>query len=132
MEENSGVKFQQAMVALARQWVGQEVDGDKSQPTTVSIVVPVENENTTAVVEGTKNEVKTETFPLPQDVEEAKGLIDRFQRGAETLRSDEDVSDNVVKYLHIERCRYLAAEIDIVGHLMHLELARTLVGRRGR
>ena len=40
MEENSGVKFQQAMVALARQWVGQE--DDPSQPQTVSIVLPDE------------------------------------------------------------------------------------------
>lgn len=98
MEENSGVKFQQAMVALARQWVGQADDGDP-QANTVSIVLPDENGVTTAAVEGTKNTLKTETVPLPQSIDEARDIIERFQRGADNLRSDEDVSDNVVQHM---------------------------------
>ena len=50
MEQNSGVKFQQAMVALARQWVG--ADNTTSQPENVTIVLPDETKGSTATVEG--------------------------------------------------------------------------------
>ncbi|THH00577.1 hypothetical protein EW026_g1979 [Hermanssonia centrifuga] len=105
IEETSGVKFQQAMVALARQWVGQE-DGP-SQPQTVSIVLPVENDNNAADVAGTKNDTKTETYPLPRSVDEARGIIERFEHGADNLRSDEDVSDNVVQHMLNDRTSLL-------------------------
>ncbi|PSS38102.1 hypothetical protein PHLCEN_2v82 [Hermanssonia centrifuga] len=105
IEETSGVKFQQAMVALARQWVGQE-DGP-SQPQTVSIVLPVENDNNAADVAGTKNDTKTETYPLPRSVDEAREIIERFEHGADNLRSDEDVSDNVVQHMLNDRTSLL-------------------------
>lgn len=99
MEEKSNVKFQQAMVALARQWVGQEPDGGH-EPTSVTIVLPVDNPvNTTATIEGTKNQLKTETYKLPRTVEEARDIIENFQHGADSLRSDEEVSDNVVQHM---------------------------------
>ena len=99
MEDASGVKFQQAMVALAKQWVGRD-DGGSPGPKNVSIVLPVDNnDSTTAAMEGTKNELKTETFDLPATVEEARQLIERFEKGAEGLRSDEDVADNVVQHM---------------------------------
>ncbi|KAI0804784.1 phospholipase D [Irpex lacteus] len=101
MEENSGVKFQQALVALARQWVGKAPDGDADQ-TSVTIVVPDET-NAGATLEGTKNQLKTETYPLPRSVEEARDIIERFQHGADDLRSDEDVSDNVVQHMLNDR-----------------------------
>ena len=101
MEENSGIKFQQAMVALARQWVGQEDDG---QPQTVSIVVQDETIATaTSEGTGTKNALKTETYPLPQSVDEAREIIERFEHGADSLRSDEDVADNVVQHMLHDR-----------------------------
>lgn len=96
MEENSGVKFQQAMVALARQWVGQE---DEVQPQTVTIVVPDETLGSGSGVAGNKSAVKSETYPLPQNVDEAREIIERFEHGADGLRSDEDVSDNVVQHM---------------------------------
>ena len=105
MEENSGIKFQQAMVALARQWVGQEDDG---QPQTVSIVVPDETIATaTSEGTGTKNPLKTETYPLPQSVDEARAIIERFEHGADALRSDEDVADNVVQHMLADKTSLL-------------------------
>lgn len=98
MEENSGVKFHQAMVALAKQWVGQE-NQEEGQPDTVSIVLPDETLGNTAAVEGNKNALKTETYPLPKSIREARELIERFEHGADTLRSDEEVSDNVVQHM---------------------------------
>ncbi len=105
MEENSGVKFQQALVALARQWVGKAPDGEADQ-TSVTIVVPDET-NAGATLEGTKNQLKTETYPLPRSVEEARDIIERFQHGADDLRSDEDVSDNVVQHMLNDRTTLL-------------------------
>jgi phospholipase D1/2 len=105
MEENSGVKFQQALVALARQWVGKAPDGEAEQ-TNVTIVVPDEN-NTTATLEGPKNKLKTESYPLPRSIEEARDIIERFQHGADSLRSDEDVSDNVVQHMLHDRTSLL-------------------------
>lgn len=98
MEQNSGVKFQQAMVALAKQWVGH-ADSEPGQPEDVSVVLPDETLGNTAAVEGNKNALKTETYPLPKTVEEARQIIERFEHGADSLRSDEDVSDNVVQHM---------------------------------
>ena len=105
MEENSGVKFQEAMVALARQWVGQE--SEPAQPQTVSIVLPDEllgpsprpGDVNVAGATGATGALKTETYPLPQSVDEARAVIARFERGADGLRSDEDVADNVVQHM---------------------------------
>ena len=106
MEENSGVKFQQAMVALAREWVGAP-DG-APQPENVTIVLPDEARPAAdAAVEGAKSAVKTETVPLPASVDEARALIERFEHGADGLRSDEPVADNVVQHMLHDRTSLL-------------------------
>lgn len=105
MEQNSGIKFQHALVALAREWVGRAPDGDEEQ-TSVTIVVP-DDSDTVAALEGTKNKLKTETYPLPRNVDEAREIIERFQHGADHLRSDEDVSDNVVQHMLNDRSSLL-------------------------
>lgn len=100
MEENSGVKFQQAVVALGRQWVGNDLDNEGTwQPDSVSMVLPADNSNIGVGVEGTKVERKTETYPLPKTVDEARQIIERFEHGADELRSDENVADNVVQHM---------------------------------
>lgn len=104
MEENSGIKFQQAMVALARQWVGQD---DVAPAENVTIVLPDESLGVTAQIDGQKNPLKTETYPLPHSVDDARMLIERFQHGADALRSDEDVSDNVVQHMLADRTSLL-------------------------
>ncbi|CAL1702944.1 unnamed protein product [Somion occarium] len=101
MEENSGVKFQQAMVALARQWVG-DIEGP-SIPANVSIVIPSDTTLTMPAPEGVKSELKSETYPLPATVEEACKIIEQFEHGADELRSDEVVSDNVAQHMLNDR-----------------------------
>ena len=105
MEQNSGVKFQQAMVALARQWVG--ADSSTAQPENVTIVLPDETQGSTVGVEGTKNALKTETYPLPATVEEARDMIERWQEAARGIRDDENVSDNVVQHMLHDRTSLL-------------------------
>ena len=109
MEDNSGVKFQQAQVALARQWVGNEQGPWIPKDTT--IVYPTDAAyNDKAVLQGTANkkpEPKTETFQLPPTVDDAKDIIEQFERGAGNLRSDEDVSDNVVQHMLHDRTSLL-------------------------
>lgn len=119
MEEKSGVKFQEAEVALARQWVGEAfesavVTDDESKTnvaavpmSTVSLAMPVESENVTVSVEGVKNELKATEFKLPATVSEAKDIIEQFERGADGLRGDENVSDNVNQHRMIDHTSLL-------------------------
>lgn len=100
MEENSGVKFQEAMVALGRQWVGNDNDNEGTwQPDSVSMVLPADNSNVGVGVEGATSERKTETYPLPKTVNEARQIIERFEHGSDELRSDDNVADNVVQHM---------------------------------
>lgn len=100
MEENSGVKFGEAQVALARQWVGTPIEGGEFQ-TTVSIKGVEESTGDAAVSGDTK--VKSEEVPLPQSADEARQIIERFQHGADSLRGDEDVADTVSQHALLDR-----------------------------
>lgn len=101
MEENSGVKFQEAHVALGRQWVGDIEDPDA--PKNMTVVLPSSVTTTEKSVQGTKNELKTETVTLPGTVAEARDIIERFESGARGLRSDKPVSDNVAQHMLNDR-----------------------------
>ncbi|TFK72278.1 phospholipase D [Pluteus cervinus] len=97
MEQNSGVRFVEAQVALARQWV----DGDPlTSQKEVQLILP--QETSEAIVVSDKNAAngpKTETVPLPASNEEARRIIERFEHGASSLRGDEKVSDNVAQHM---------------------------------
>lgn len=56
---------------------------------------------------GAKPEMKTETYPLPETVEEAQDIVDRWNRAAQEIRSDEDVADNVVQHMLHDRTSLL-------------------------
>ena len=56
---------------------------------------------------GAKPEMKTETYPMPATVEEAQEVVDRWIRAAESIRSDEDVADNVVQHMLHDRTSLL-------------------------
>jgi phospholipase D1/2 len=93
MEANSGVKFNQAQVALARQWIGDSENPDT--PTEVTIKLP---EPTSAgIVVNEKAEVKTETYQMPRLYSDAVALIERFESGANALvgRRHDAVADTV-------------------------------------
>ena len=93
MEANSGIKFGQAQVALARQWVGDSAD--PSMPTQVAVKLP--EPTTEGIVLSNKTEVKLETYPLPRLYSDAVAVIEQFERGANALvgRQHDAVADTV-------------------------------------
>jgi phospholipase D1/2 len=99
MEQKSGVRFHQAQVALARQWIGEHVEGTKDIPTEVEIRIP--QETTEALTVSDKTEVKTEKFSIPASEEEARDTIERFEAAAQggELARAYNVADNVVQHM---------------------------------
>ena len=93
MEANSGVTFNQAQVALARQWVGDSANTDA--PTDVAIKVP--EPTSEGIVLGEKAEVKTEKYQMPRSYRDAVAVIERFESGANALvgRRHDAVADTV-------------------------------------
>jgi len=91
MERNSGVKFIEAQVALARQWVS----GD-SITTQKEVIVSMPQEE--SLFPSDKPQ-ETEKVAIPPDDNAAKEIIDRFERGAEGVRDDSNVSDTVVQHM---------------------------------
>ncbi|KAA1473211.1 phospholipase D/nuclease [Dentipellis sp. KUC8613] len=109
MEANSGVKFNQAQVALARQWVGDSADPE--QPKEVTVQMP--QATTEGIVLSGKTAVKKETYALPATYAEAVDVIEKFQRGAG--RGDEEVADTVGQHAlgdrtALEQERWLGSE----------------------
>jgi phospholipase D1/2 len=99
MEQKSGIRFHEAQVALARQWIGN-MDAKAGQwvPTEVDIRIPEEaNGGLTAK----KEEVKTEKIRIPPSEEEARQIIARFEAAAQDgeLATAHGVSDNVVQHM---------------------------------
>jgi phospholipase D1/2 len=101
MESQSGVTFNEAQVALARQWIGQDPETNQ---TTVTLSLPgTTSEPGLALGEKTKEESKTVTIPIPESEEAARDIVERFERGAENLRPDEAVSDSVAQHMLNDR-----------------------------
>jgi phospholipase D1/2 len=96
MEQNSNVKFNQARVALSRQWMG-DMSGPDAGPTEVTIKIL--EPTTEAIVVSDKTPVKTETIPIPATEAEARDIIERFERGADGIRGDQEVADNVAQHM---------------------------------
>ncbi|KAG6872615.1 hypothetical protein C0995_008273 [Termitomyces sp. Mi166 len=94
MEENSGVKFHEAQVALARQWIGQDPASTQKE---VTLAMP--EPTTEAIVQSEKTPIKTETVRILESAEEARETVRRFEGGAEGLRGDQEVSDTVAQHM---------------------------------
>lgn len=94
MEQYSGVTFQEAQVALARQWIGQ---GPQSDQTTVTLVEPQPMTNAGLFTAETSKKIppKTVTVQIPPTEEEARLIVERFEAGSEPIRDDENVKDSV-------------------------------------
>ena len=101
IEEQSGIKFHQAMSALARMWVGK--GEEQNAPKETSVVLPTGKMAEEITASGGKPELKTETYQLPQSYEEAKEIVDRWHEVAVRLRGHGDVSDNVVQHMMHDR-----------------------------
>jgi hypothetical protein len=97
MEANSGVKFHEAQIALAREWIGDQADAGGVDPITeVNIKIP---QATGEGIVETKAADKVEKVKLPASAEEARRLIARFERGADNIRGDEEVADTVSQHM---------------------------------
>ncbi|KAF9557909.1 phospholipase D/nuclease [Agrocybe pediades] len=101
MEERSGVKFHEAQIALARQWVSGD---DHTTQKDVVVVIPEED----SLVPSDKPKTqRTETVPIPTDDNAAREVVARFERGAEGLRSDEAVADTVAQHMLADKTSLL-------------------------
>ena len=105
IEQRSGVTFHQVNVALGKLWVGH--GGNIEDPKEATVAIPTGRMLEDQTTSGKKPEIKTETYPLPQSVDEARAVIERFEHGADGLRSDEEVSDNVVQHMLSDRTSLL-------------------------
>ena len=95
MEQNSGVTFHEAQIALARMWIGEHVTGDDSTPKEVFVKVPQPTQEGFTV---TNAPVKQERISLPPSYDAAKEIIERFQQGAQSIRGDDEVADSVAQH----------------------------------
>ncbi len=95
MEEHSGVKFNEAQVALAREWVGVGGQGQ----TEVTVALPSTSGTGLVQSEKGKDEKTTETVKIPDTTEEAQDIIHRWERASEAIPEDDNVSDNVVQHM---------------------------------
>jgi len=93
MEQNSGVKFHEAQVALSRQWVA----GD-TLTTQKEIVVVIPQEESLLPADKPQG-AATEKVPIPVDDAAARQVVEKFEAGARNLRSDENVSDTVSQHM---------------------------------
>jgi len=98
MEANSGVKFHEAQVALARQWIGDQADANGVDPIT-EVFVQEPQPTGEGIVETEIDELKGNKVKLPASEEEARDIIERFERGAYSIRSDEEVADTVSQHM---------------------------------
>jgi phospholipase D1/2 len=98
MEANSGVKFHEAQVALARQWIGDQADAGGVDPIT-EVFIKIPQPTAEGIVETKATETKVEKVQLPASTEEARGLIERFEHGADSIRGDEEVADVVAQHM---------------------------------
>lgn len=105
IEEQSGIAYHQLNVALSRLWVGERMNPD--DPKEVSVSIPTGQSLAEQSTSGAKPVLKSETYPLPESVAEAQEVVDRWERVARSVRSDEDVADNVVQHMLHDRTSLL-------------------------
>lgn len=97
VEKKSGVSFLQAQVAQARIWLGKGYTNTDIQ-TSVRIKVPQPYQE---IQQEKEKEAKKEVeeVPLPPSDHEARDIVHAFERAAQSIRSDEDVSDSVSQHI---------------------------------
>jgi phospholipase D1/2 len=106
MEANSGVKFHEAQVALARQWIGDQSDAG-GEPSIKEVSIKLPQPTKEGIVETQATVTKTEKVPVPASEEEARKTIERFEHGADSVRSDEEVADTVSQHMLADKTRLL-------------------------
>lgn len=95
VEKRSNVSFHEAQVAQAREWIG---DGMQDGTTRELKIFEVQgNVGGGLQMEGDakKSDAKTKTLPLPQNRQEARRIVDRFENAARDALNGSRISDNV-------------------------------------
>jgi phospholipase D1/2 len=80
MEENSGVKFHEAQVALARQWLGDQGLGDIKD---INIEAPSSTKEGINISD--KTEIHVEKVHIPESFEAATAVVEKFEKGIDGL-----------------------------------------------
>ena len=101
IEERSGVSYHQMNIALGRMWIG--LGQGPEDPKEASVAIPTGKSLEEQTTSGKKPELKTEKYPLPASIAEARETIDRWRQAAEDFRADDVVSDNVVQHMLHDR-----------------------------
>lgn len=102
MEARSGVKFEEAQVALARQWMGEQANAGGVDPIK-EVFIKSARPTTEGVVETKSTALKLTKVPLPVSDEEAREKVARFESGADQLRGDDAVADSVAQHKFEDR-----------------------------
>ena len=103
MEANSGVKYEQAQVALARQWIGDQADAG-GVDAVKEVFFKTSGPTSEGIVEtGKATEIKLLKVTLPPSAEQARETVAEFEAGALPLRGDGSVSDNVGQHKFEDR-----------------------------
>lgn len=97
MERNSGVKFHEAQVALARQWVSGDSITEQKE-----VILSLPQEETLFPSDKPQ---ETEKVAIPSDDSIAREMIARFEKGAEGVRDDSNVSDTVAQHMLNDKTR---------------------------
>ncbi|KAF5327400.1 hypothetical protein D9619_004077 [Psilocybe cf. subviscida] len=100
-EEQSAVKFHEAQIALARQWVaGDHLTTQKE----VVVVIPQDEAPQLGYNPG---KTKTERVPIPVDDNAAREVVEKFEDSAMALKSGADVTDTVARHMLSDRTSLL-------------------------
>lgn len=107
MEKNSGVRFDEANVALARQWMGPDTK-DISYKVKIKSVDPSKQGSfhldSMGQAPPSKGKEKVDDsirkVAVPKTVEEAAEIIKKFERGAP--RGDDGVADSIAQHVQMD------------------------------
>ncbi|EAU83580.1 phospholipase D [Coprinopsis cinerea okayama7 len=94
IEENSGVSFEQAQVAIARKWISGDYYTNQK-----TVTVAKSHLTDEGLIQTEKTEKNTVEVAVPETDEAADEIVTRFEKGAENLRRDTDVADSVSSHL---------------------------------
>ena len=94
-EQRSNVSFYEAQVAQAREWIGDGWHDDSIRELKIFEIEGNIGGGLQLEGDAKKNDAEAKTLPLPQDRQEAKKIVDRFENAAKDALGGFRVSDNV-------------------------------------
>ena len=99
MEQKSGVDFEDAQVALARQWLGPDEES-KEYTVKIKFVKPTQGEvNNMGKADKTKDD-QVKDVKVPATTQEAVDIIKQFESGAP--RADDNIADTISQHVQLQ------------------------------